>query len=101
LFSKSETKDKSYNRLEAFLQKTDSRLFQKAIANFFAMYKHKNMTDKFGRVFSQVMNYETEANMKDFLPEFLSGFFDYNKLFSVNEQEEIDKDEITEQENEN
>ncbi len=87
LFSKSETKDKSYNRLETFLQKTDCRIFQKAIANFFAMYKHKNMTEKFGRVFSQVMDYETEANIKDFLPEFLSGFFDYNKLFSDKEIE--------------
>lgn len=101
LFSKSETKDKSYSRLEAFLQKTDCRLFQKAIANFFAMYKHKNMTDKFGRVFSQVMNYETEANMKDFLPEFLSGFFDYNKLFSQKENEEVSENEVVDQENEN
>ncbi|ALO17052.1 hypothetical protein L21SP5_03441 [Salinivirga cyanobacteriivorans] len=98
LFTKSETKDKSYNRLETFLQKTDCRIFQKALANFFAMYKHKNMTDKFGRVFSQVMDYETEANIKDFLPEFLAGFFDHNKLFSETEKKE-NETKINEPEN--
>jgi CRISPR-associated protein Csh1 len=82
LFSKSETSDKSYNRLETFLQKTDCRLLQKAMANFFAMYKHKEVTNKFGKVFAQVMDYETTENVKDYLPEFLAGFFDNNQLFS-------------------
>ena len=88
LFSKSETSDKSYNRLETFLQKTDCRLLQKAMANFFAMYKHKEVTNKFGKVFAQIMDYETEANVKDYLPELLAGFFDDNKLFSDRSSDE-------------
>lgn len=81
LFSKSKTKDKSYSRLETFIQKSDCRNLLEAIANFFAMYKHENMTNTFGRLFALVMDYESDSNMKDYLPEFLAGFFDKNKLF--------------------
>lgn len=82
LFAKSKTKDKSYTRLETFIQKTDCRQLLTAIANFFAMYKHENMTNSFGRLLTQVMEFETDENMKQYLPEFLAGFFDNNKLFS-------------------
>ncbi|MEM9888614.1 MAG: hypothetical protein AAF849_22145 [Bacteroidota bacterium] len=88
LFEKSETKYKSYRRLENFIQKTDCRQLLSAIANFFAMYKHKNMTNAFGRLFTQVMEFETDENMKQYLPEFLAGFFDNNKLFSEQSSDE-------------
>lgn len=92
LFSKSETSDKSYNRLDTFLQKTDCRLLQSALANFFGMYKHKEFTGNFGKVFAQVMDYETDANVKEYLPEFLAGFFDKNKLFFTKKSnEEVNK----------
>lgn len=92
LFEKSETKDKSYRRLENFIQKTDCRQLLSAIANFFAMYKHKNMTNAFGRLFTQVMEFETDENMKQYLPEFLAGFFDMNKLFSEQNADENSND---------
>ena len=82
LFTKSKTKDKSYARLETFIQKSDCQQLLKAIANFFVLYKHENMTNSFGRLFSQVMDFETDENIKHYLPEFLAGFFDNNKLFS-------------------
>jgi CRISPR-associated protein Csh1 len=34
------------------------------------------------------MDYETEANVKDYLPELLAGFFDDNKLFSDRSSDE-------------
>lgn len=88
LFSKSKTKDKSYARLETFVQKSDCRNLLDAIANFFAMYKHENMTNTFGRLFAQVMDFDSQENMKKYLPEFLAGFFDKNKLFSESKTEE-------------
>ena len=88
LFAKSKTKDKSYARLETFIQKTDCRQLLSAIANFFAMYKHENMTNTFGRLFTQVMEFETDENMKQYLPDFLAGFFDNNKLFSEQNADE-------------
>ena len=88
LYTKSKTKDKSYSRLETFVQKSNCRNLLEAITNFFVMYKHENMTNTFGRLFAQVMNFESQDNMKKYLPEFLSGFFDNNKLFSEKTQDE-------------
>lgn len=82
LLSKSETTDKSYARLEPFLQKSDCGEFKKAIVRIFDMYKHKNFSQKFSKGMAQVMAFNTNCNLKEHTPGILAGFFSDNLLFS-------------------
>ena len=82
LFSKSRSSDRSYSRLEPFLQKRDCSLFKQAILRFFEMYKHENFSNNFKKPFAEVMAFETEKNLKDVSPIILAGFFSDNKLFA-------------------
>lgn len=82
LLSKSETADKSYSRLEPFLQKSDCDEFKKAIVRIFDMYKHKEFTAKFGKSMAQVMAFNTDTNLKELTPITLAGFFSDNLLYS-------------------
>lgn len=82
LFSKSRSSDRSYSRLEPFLQKRDCGLFKQAILRFFEMYKHENFSNNFKKPFAEVMAFETETNLKDLSPLILAGFFSENKLFA-------------------
>ncbi len=82
LFSKSESDDKSYNRLEPFLQQTDVKQLRQAIVKFFGRYKHKTFSRKFKTPFSEVMTYETSTNIRSLMPLVLAGFFSENLLFS-------------------
>ena len=96
LFFKSKTADRSYKRLEPFMQQVKSSELNKAIVRLFDSYKHENFSNNFKNPFSNVLGYQTDANIRDLMPVILSGFFSENKLFSSNEtteDEEIQTEE--------
>ena len=82
LLSKSQTADKSYARLEPFLQKSDCGEFKKAIVRIFDMYKHENFSTKFSKAMAQLMAFNTGVNLKELTPLMLAGFFSENLLYS-------------------
>lgn len=82
IFSKSVSADSSYSKLEPFLQKTDCSSFKQTIVRIFDMYKHENFTNKFSKCMAQVMDFNTDRNLKELTPFMLAGFFDENMLFS-------------------
>jgi len=89
LLSKSRSADQSYRLLEPYTQKTRCKEFKKAIANDFDRYKHQNYSGNFEKVTSMVLSYDTDKNLKDYLPELLAGVFSKNQLFSTKKQETI------------
>lgn len=82
LFTKSKTADSSYKRLEPFMQQVHAKELNKAIARLFDMYKHENFSNNFRIPFAEVMDYQTETNMRDYMPVLLAGVFSKNGLFS-------------------
>ena len=64
----------------------------KAIARLFDTYKHENFSGNFRHPFASVMAYQTQANMRDYLPMMLAGIFSDNLLFSVNKSEETNEE---------
>lgn len=84
ILSKSKSADNSYNLLEPYLQQSKCVEFKRAIANDFGRYKHENFSKNFERVAAFVLSYETSANLKQLLPQILSGVFSKNQLFSTN-----------------
>lgn len=91
LSRKSESADKTYQRLEPFLQQASARELNKAIAWFFDRYKHKPVTHKFEKAFAEVMAYETQANLRDYMPMMMAGIFSTNVLFSDKEKAELEE----------
>jgi CRISPR-associated protein Csh1 len=77
LLTKSAASNKSYAMLEPFLQKTTVLQLQNAIGNCIAMYKHEIDISKgrFEKLASEVLAYESDINMKDYLRHFLAGCF--------------------------
>lgn len=88
LYSKSESSDRSYSRLEPFLQKVNCVKLQEAIHHAFDSYKHKSFSNNFKRPFADVMDYKTEENVQKLMPVILAGFFSDNLLFADKEVEE-------------
>lgn len=82
LRSKSKSGDTSYKLLEPYLQKTSAKELKRVVANDFARYKHENFSRNFEKVVSMVLTYETDTNIKEYLPELLAGIFSDNQLFS-------------------
>jgi CRISPR-associated protein Csh1 len=97
LLSKSKTADRSYKRLEPFMQQVQSKELNKSIARLFDSYKHENFSGNFRAPFAQILSYETKTTIRDLIPTILSGVFSDNALFSNAEKPE---ETITE-ENEN
>jgi CRISPR-associated protein Csh1 len=97
VLKKSAAENRSYQLLEPYLQQSKCQEFKRAIANDIARYKHAIDIDKkdfrFKRVSDAVLAHETETNMKDLLPEVLSGVFSRCQFFY--------KDEDKKQENNN
>lgn len=85
LLTKSKTSDTSYKRLEPFVQQVHAKELNKAIARLFDTYKHEPFSSNFRNPFAEVMDYETTANMRDFMPTLLAGVFSKNALFSDKE----------------
>ena len=92
LLHKSKTADKSYKRLEPFLQQVHASELNKAVARLFDMYKHENFSGYFRHPFASVMAYQTKANMREHLPMMLAGFFSDNELFTKDKSEDTDKE---------
>jgi CRISPR-associated protein Csh1 len=90
LLTKSRTGDRSYKRLEPFLQQVHAKELNKAIARLFDTYKHETFSNNFRNPFAEVMAYETKANMRDLMPTMLAGIFSKNELFSDREEKEAD-----------
>lgn len=88
LLSKSKTADRSYKRLEPFMQQVHSKELNKSISRLFDSYKHETFSSNFRNPFSQVLAYETSRNVRDLTPTILSGIFSANALFSDKESKE-------------
>ncbi|MDQ6477258.1 hypothetical protein [Dyadobacter sp. LHD-138] len=84
LMTKSKTADKSYQRLEPFLQQVKSKELNKAIARMFDTYKHENFSGNFRLPFAEVLAYET-TSVRGLIPTILAGIFSKNALFSDKE----------------
>lgn len=95
LLSKSKTTDRSYKRLEPFMQQIHAKELNKAIARMFDSYKHENFSSNFKIPFAEVLEYDTKTSIRDLLPIILSGVFSNNALFTDKEQ----KDVVTNEEN--
>lgn len=85
LMSKSKTADKSYQRLEPFLQQVKSKELNKAIARMFDTYKHENFSGNFRLPFAEILTYET-SSIRELIPTILAGLFSKNALFSDKEE---------------
>lgn len=88
LFSKSETNDRGYRRLEPFMQQNNVLALQQATAKLFDKHKHEVYSKGFKCVFSEVMDYESTADMRQYISVMLSGFFADNMLFGEKKSEE-------------
>jgi CRISPR-associated protein Csh1 len=88
ILSKSKSADKSYSRLEPFLQLNDAERLKQAILKIFNTYKHERFSKRFSNPFAQVMAYNTTANLKDLMPLMLAGYFSTNQLFGKGQDEE-------------
>lgn len=97
LLVKSKSGDRSYKRLEPFMQQVHSKELNKAISRMFDSYKHENFSANFRNPFAEIMDYETTANVRDFMPTILAGIFSKNALFSDKEEKE-EVDILSEQE---
>jgi CRISPR-associated protein Csh1 len=80
--SKSKSEDRSYARLEPFLQQTDVKLFQQALLKLFDRYKHEPYSRRFQEPMANVIAYAPAKPMKTLMPLMLAGFFSRNVLFT-------------------
>lgn len=81
ILSKSKSADKSYARLEPFLQLSEAERLKQALLKIFDTYKHERFSRRFSNPFAQVMAYIPSENMKKLMPIMLAGFFSDNQLF--------------------
>ncbi|WP_160711330.1 hypothetical protein [Chitinophaga solisilvae] len=82
LHSKSESADTSYKLLEPYLQQSKYTEFKASIVNDFNRYKHEEFSRSYQYVAALVLAYETDSNIRKLMPQFLSGVFAKNQLFS-------------------
>jgi CRISPR-associated protein Csh1 len=77
LLSKSKASNPTHALLEPFLQKSNAAQMQNAIANAINAYKHEISfyKDRFERLASQVLAFNTKENLKNYQRYFLSGYF--------------------------
>ncbi|MDK2843011.1 MAG: CRISPR-associated protein Csh1 [Anaerophaga sp.] len=82
LLTKSASSNKTYAMLEPFLQKTKASQLQETIGKTIAIYKHEIKISKgrFEKLASEVLTYETDVNMKDYIRYFLAGCFAHNVI---------------------
>ncbi len=96
IFTKSKSGDKSYKRLEPFLQKSDYNEFRKALNRFFTTYAHENFALRFNRPFAYVMDYPLKSDLKELVPIMLAGFFSDCQIFTPTEKKEVQEEVIQE-----
>ena len=90
LLTKSAAGNKSYAMLEPFLQKTNVPKLQDAISNTIAIYKHEIDISKgrFEKLASEVLSYESDINMKEYLRYFLAGCFAQSVIYEKRDKKE-------------
>lgn len=88
LLSKSKTADRSYKRLEPFMQQVKAKELNKQISRLFDTYKHENFSTNFKNPFAELLSYDTVKNIRELIPLILSGIFSNNALFSNKEEED-------------
>lgn len=93
ILSKSKSADKSYSRLEPFLQLTDTGRLKQATLKIFNTYKHERFSRRFSNPFAEVMTYSTNNNLRDYMPLILAGYFSPNQLFGKGQDNETNKSE--------
>jgi len=93
VLQKSKSDNKSYQLLEPYLQQSKCSEFKKALSNDIARFKHaiEDNEYRFKNACSFVLAWETERNMKELLPEILSGVFAKNEFFTIKIEKEITK----------
>lgn len=95
ILSKSKSADKSYARLEPFLQLPDAERLKQAILKIFSTYKHERFSKRFSNPFAQVLAFDTKTNLKSLMPLLLAGFFSKNQFFGKGAEEETIQNEET------
>lgn len=94
LYVKSKSGDRSYSRLERFLNQSDSEKFNEAVYDLFMRYKHEKFSKKFRLPFAEVTGYTKTSQMRKLMPLILSGFFSPNLLKADKQAEpEVAKEE--------
>ena len=88
LHTKSKSSQTGFNLLEPYTQQSRCDQFKLRVANDFDRYKHENFSLRFEQAASYILSYETNADLKNLLPEMLAGFFADNKLFSNSKNNE-------------
>jgi|GEM_PF-155652 len=85
LLSKSKSANKTHALIEPFIQKTEEKELKKALSNTFNAYKHEIDFGKgrFEKLFSEVLSYEIEGNIKDLIPFVLAGYFANSVIYET------------------
>jgi len=83
ILKKSKSDDNSYNLLDPYLQQSKCNEFKKAIAHEFGRYSHEIFSRNFEKVAAFVLSYETNSNIRNYLPQILSGAFSKNQLYNT------------------
>jgi len=88
LLSKSKASNPTHALLEPFLQKSNAIQLQNAIANAVNAYKHEISfyKDRFERLASQVLAYETNENLKNYQRYLLAGYFAPATIYKSNKE---------------
>lgn len=86
LLSLSKAGNKTHALLEPFLQKTNIQELKKTLGNTFRAYNHEISFYKgrFDKLFSEVMDYELDGNLKELLPYLLAGYFSNSVIYENN-----------------
>ncbi|WP_153631734.1 hypothetical protein [Prolixibacter sp. SD074] len=90
LLSKSKASNPTHALLEPFLQKSGAPQLQNAIANAVNAYKHEISfyKDRFERLASQVLAFDTSENLKNYQRYLLAGYFAPSVIYKSNKQKE-------------
>lgn len=83
LLEKSKAGNKSHALLEPFIQKSNIVELKKAITATFNAYKHEIDFGKgrFEKLFSEIMAYELDKNLKELTPIMLAGYFSKSTIY--------------------
>lgn len=96
LLSKSKTSNPTHALLEPFLQKSSVPQLQNAISNAVNAYKHEISfyKDRFERLASQVLAFDTNENLKNYQRYLLAGYFAPSVIYKSNKDKEGQKEII-------
>jgi CRISPR-associated protein Csh1 len=90
LLSKSKASNPTHAMLEPFLQKSSAPQLQNAIANAINAYKHEIsfFKNRFERLASQILAFDTNENLKNYQRYLLAGYFAPSVIYKSSKKEE-------------